>query len=326
MAKSSFINKKVLGIMIFIVLAVGIGVAVFMLTRPKADLEAPYNNTYDLTINSDYKQVQQYHNIIAVHLDACNKNITEEQANTNLINKADIQLTIDMYSVIESVNASYEVLNVNFLQNFAFTQDSDGQMIKVQQAMTESYNALLEKLASCTTHINTYLLEHKITGKAYTQIYREIANYTVFYLDYMTELTNFYYLAGQIYQNYLVPSFEVNPLNKQNVQSITVWAKELVANIAIEDYNEEFCSITTLKDSALKLNLFSITKFVSGQTYFAQKAVYDELLKCFSDISGEELIKAVARQNHKVFIEGLETAEQKTSATKICTDYFGLAV
>lgn len=323
MAKSSIINKKVLTIAIFVVIAIAVGVVVYMLTRPKANLNAPYNNSYDLINDTDYLQVQKYHNIVEGYLETCYAEITDEQANTNNIDKTEIKLTISKYQTINKVLDTYKTLDTTFLKTMAFACDSDGKMLQVQQNMTASYETLLDKLTNCVAHINSYLVEHKAKDKAYTQLYREIANYNIFYFEYLTELSNFYDYASQIFENYLVNTFDVNPISKQNIKTGVVWAKEIIANIV--NYNAEFCTIENLTNSSTKLQTFTTSVIVEKSNYYSeQKSNYDTILNSMKNLDIVELVRAVARLNHKVFIEGLETEEQKTNATTLCSGYFGV--
>lgn len=323
MAKSSFINKKVLTIAIIVVLAIAVGVVIFILTRPKADLEAPYNNSYDLVTNTDYLQVEKYHDIIEGYLNNCYDNISEEQANTNNIDKTEIKLTINKYQTVKKVLATYKTLDVSFLNTMAYTCDSDGKMLEVQQNMSKSYDNVLVELGDCVAHINSYLVEHKAKDKAYTQLYREIVNYTVFYFEYLTELSNFYDYASQVFEKYLVNTFDVNPISKQNIRTGAIWAKEILANVIT--YNAEFCTIETLLSSVSKLESFTTSAIIGKNNYYGeQRANYDKILKSMQGLDTVELVKAVARLNHKVYIEGLETDEQKTNATTLCSGYYGV--
>ncbi len=308
MAKNTFINKKFLIIVLFLIIAVAGGVGLYFLLKPKPDLKAPYNNTYQLTTNDDYNYVLSYNQKIldyfVDYLDLDNEEIANSQ---------------DKYLILNDMLSVYDSINNQLLNNLLFTKDYDGKMVDPQRSMSDSYQKVLSNVEICKDYLNTYLTLDKVENYPTNEhIWQMINNYNSLYFDFLNELSNFYYYAGEIFENYLINTIEVNDLTKQNITTTVLWAKEIIFKTTSSEAN-----VLNLSISSENLRLFvSRNNGLKRDEYFVNKTYYDNLLKCFKNISLEDCIKNLTDDTYQQFVEGQTSQEKMEFATTLGKMYF----
>lgn len=314
MAKSSFINKKALLILFIIAVLVAGGIGIYFLVKPKVDLDAPFNNFYELMTNNDYKQVQSYNEKIYNYLLTC------EDRTTNQTEKDEIGKFKVTYSQIQNAFLVYNNIKDILLDNLIFTKDNDGNMLKIQQNMTNSYKEVLSNVKNCKIYLDNYLIDSKvdINNKSNKIVMDLITNYNnIHYFKYLNSLSNFYNIASQIYQNYLTMTYKVNRLSGYVVNTTCVWQQKLMQKITDVNSNAEQINV-----SQTKLTNFQNTQMEKSKNYYNNQTNYDNLLDIFYNIKFDKCIDNLANNTYSNFVESQQTENLKNKAKVLGEDFF----
>ena len=314
MAKSSFINKKALLILFIIAVLVAGGIGIYFLVKPKVDLDAPFNNFYELMTNDDYKQVQSYNEKIYNYLLTC------EDRTTNQTEKDEIGKFKVTYSQIQNAFLVYNNIKDILLDNLIFTKDNDGNMLKIQQNMTNSYKEVLSNVKNCKIYLDNYLIDSKvdINNKSNKIVMDLITNYNnIHYFKYLNSLSNFYNIASQIYQNYLTMTYKVNRLSGYVVNTTCVWQQKLMQKITDVNSNAEQINV-----SQTKLTNFQNTQMEKSKNYYNNQTNYDNLLDIFYNIKFDKCIDNLANNTYSNFVESQQTENLKNKAKVLGEDFF----
>lgn len=304
------INKKFLVILLVLIVVVAGGVGLFILLKPKADLKAPYNNTYALVNNQDYKYVKQRNYKIELLLEQTLTSIQDENYN----------LTKHTFNVLNNINTLLTSQNEVLLENLLFAKDHNGKMVDVQKNLTKAYENVLQQLDVCKAHL-TYLTDAEIANYSLDTLWQKIYNYKALYVNYIDAVTDFYSFAGDIFENYLYNTIDVNPLVKQNIQTIVKWSNSL-ADCFI-NYSQEN-SLESLNQSYVNLFNFAETyKNVKGVSYFSNITAYNELLSNFNNVDFNTCINHLSLNSYPNFVDNL-LGPEKASAITLGKNYFGV--
>ena len=312
MAKAQFINKKALIIILVIILAIGGGVGLYFVFRPRADLSAPYKNFYSLSTNEDYNKMKENTESVIKYVVAVQlaKPTTEEE-------QKQLEYIQDKYEYLYNIEKNiHGKLDKVFLNNLPFAKDNDGKMLKTQQKMTKSYEEVLKKLDKAKTYFNTYLTDENLRSKNNAQVINLVNNYDTFYFDYFCELCNFYDYEGQIFAKYLEKNFTVNRFSSLVITSTCGWQKQL-ANSIKSDFDK------TKQDlSYNKLINFIDKNFEKFDNYYVSQMDFDNILDCFNIVDFNSSLQAVIDNKYTEFADGLESDEQKEKANILKEKFF----
>lgn len=313
MAKSSFINKKVVIFFVVIIVLAGIGFAIYHFTKPKVDLEAPYNNYYDLTTNSDFDLVNSYNAKVTSYLNSCL--LTE----TNQETKTEIQFYLNTYKTLNNISTRLKLLNDIVINNIAFTYDYDGKMLEVQQNMTKSYNAVLEKIADCKTYIQKYLADEKVENINNSQLFSYSKNYVSYYFAYFNEYTTFYAYVGEVFKTYTKDSFDVNQTARYAVKSITNWTNSLAQKVT--NWQDEY----TFDDINKSLNnLVDFEYYYITLSMYKYDTSFD--FSIFDSFDFNTVILHLTNNTQTNFVASQQTDELKTKLTSLFVNFFKVTV
>lgn len=314
MAKASFINKKAFIIMFVIILAIGGGVGLYFLFRPKADLSAPYKNYYSLYTNKNYSTMER-------DIDDLQQYITSLQtlSSTTSDENEKFKEYQNKFSLFEYIETVHNDLDEVFLENLPFTKNNDGKMLKTQQNMTKSYEEVLKKLDTAKNYYDTYLTNEQLKQKNNAQVINLLKNFDTFYIDYFCELCNFYDCAGQIFSNYLEKNFTVNRFSCLVITSTCTWQKQIAFSVNTENYN-----ISQLFASYTQLQNFIDKNFGKFDDYYTSQTEFDNVLDCFDIVSFNDSLQAVIEGKYTDFENGLESDEQKVQAKTLKEKFFFL--
>lgn len=314
MAKASFINKKAFIIMLVVILAIGGGVGLYFLLRPKADLSKPYNNFYSLSTNEKYNEMQK-------NIDNLQQYIKSLQViDFTTSDEKEQFITIqNKFDIFEDVELVHQSLNDVFLNNLPFAKDNDGKMLKTQQNMTKSYEEVLKKLDTAKNYYDTYLTNEQLEQKNNAQVINLLKNFENFYIDYFCELCNFYDYAGQIFSNYLEKNFTVNRFSCLVITSTCTWQKQLANSVKGENFDKE-----TQHSSYERLDNFTSKNFGEFDNYYTSQTEFDNILDCFNFVSFNDSLQAVIENKYTDFTNGLESDEQKVQAKTLKEKFYYL--
>ena len=313
MSKSSFINKKFVVIVFLLIFAVGIGVGVYFLLKPKADLKAPYNDTYAILNNQDVDVVLNYNNKLNGILIQTFINPGDKAAK--------LELLLTKYSYFEEIESDYLKLNAFLLDNLMFTKDHDGKMQELQKQMHDSYEDILEKTANCMSYINLYLTDAKIQSyQSNDLLWQRIYNYTVLHEEFMEEFAEFYKHAGQICKNYLAKSTTANPLSVNYINIATAWADGIVENII--DLGEQESHISISSSKTILNNFINRNRNLTPEDYFENLEVYNNLFDKLNTLNFEDVISSLANSTYSDYVNSIDDEQQKSNAEYLGKNYF----
>lgn len=314
MAKTSFINKKAL-LSIFIVLAIiAGGIGLYFLLRPKVDLNAPYNNFYDYKTDESINEVISYNTNINQYIITC------EDREQDATFKQTIQNQKNIYTQITFFYNFYSSIDTEMLDNLIFAKNNDGKMLKYQQEMTKSFENLKKSANNCKNYLETYLSYNKlnIENKSNKSVIDLIDNYNnLYYFNFLNSLTNFYFNASVIYQNYLTQTYSVNRYSGYVIKSACLWQQQLTQKLTAND-----CDYTELQTSMSNLMRFVTFELNTANNYYNSQESYDLVLNIFNTIDINQCVEHLANNTYLDFANSQETEELKNDALLLGRDFF----
>ena len=306
MAKSSFINKKFFVTALLLVILVAGGIGLYYLLKPKADTKLAFSQAYEVTQSEDYSYIKARNQKIC---DALSSLHTSEDS---------YSLTKFQFSTYKSINSSLDLQNTLILDNIMFVEEKDGDLVKLQQEMTESFNKLKESISACKTYVDTYLTNSMIDEYTDSQLYLKIYNYKPMYTNYISCLADFYSYIGQVFDGYLYDTISVNPLSRANVLVTTSWAKILTDFVS--DYKDEYSEYNFNLAVSKLYNFSNKSKNTGVSEYVNNKAQYDVFANTLSKVNLDNCMTALAKGAYANYVQGLE-GDEKTNAESL-TNYF----
>ena len=312
MAKGKSVSKRGLIFILVLLLVVGGGFALFFILKPKADLKASYQNTYELVHNQDYSYIKTRNEKIEQVL----KNDLTDVSNET---KAQTIAEITIYNPISGILSQTDEF---LLKNLMFAQDKDGKMASLQSNIKKTYQNIKDNIAECKQYLETYLTNNQISQYANNEaVYQKIYNYKTFYKKLADNVSKYYEYMSQIVNNYLYDTIEVNSYSKMEITVTCSWARK-VTEFYI-NYNQEEIDEYNFNVSLSKLQTF-ITNHSNedGMFYLNNKQDCDKLVKSFANLNFEDCIKALATTSYAEYINTL-LGEAKEDAELLKT-YFGM--
>ncbi|MBQ3494217.1 MAG: hypothetical protein IJA69_02255 [Clostridia bacterium] len=301
-------KKKKFFVIIFVLALVvgGVFLAIHLLS-PKADLKAPYENLYAVANNDKLTNIAQNNDNMLVYL-------SEMQTldDDNLKTKA--QALGVKYGYVEVLLNVYEKTNYTFETNLNYLTDGEG-LSALQKNLTNSHKAVLEHYETLDKFINTQI--KPITAReeqASWDMLNTLANYDVLFDKFLQEYSSFYALAGQTFA-YVTNSMQANPYTKQNMLSITAWAKAVATKIASNQ-------VSDIKDGTQNLQNFTDSVIVSNpSSYFNNFAELDAIVSAAQTL-GDEAYAALATNSQYNVVANIQDADQKAKLEKVFKEYF----
>ena len=303
------VGKKGLTVLLIVLIVIGLGVGLFLILRPKPDLNAPYNDTYELVHSDSLAYVQKG-----------NKNIKDA-----LIEKeADLQ-SIETYSqtkakitVYNNVSEILSTLNTTYLDNLKFTENKGDNMANLQQDIKKNYAELKENIESCKTYIETYLTKNQINQYNSESLYQKIYNYKYLYEKLIDSQTKYYEYMSQIFAEYLTDTVMVNRYSKIAVQTTASWARKITEYYL--SYKQEDMTQYDFENALSRLNNFANVRSLENTKYINQKENCDKIADDFAKVNFDECVNALATYTYETYTTSLE-GETRDSAIALKT-YF----
>lgn len=307
MSKSGFFNKKFIIIAISIILVIAIVVGCVFLFSPKVDLDAPYNDTYSVTQSDDYSYMFNKNQYVYTVLGELNG---VENENFDSV----VQAFFDINTTLQLLSYQNEFL----LKNLLFTQDKDSKMLKLQQDISNKRKDIEEIMQNSKVYIEQYLTSEAIaTYPDDNATFTRIQNYfNEFYKDFAKNLTSYYKMIADVFDRYLVDTFEVNNLTKRDVLSLCYWADKLC-----EYYFGGEVDQNALSSSVQKLGNFSNSlSITNSQKYTDDMSKYDAILANFNKLNFDEVIDNLAKNTYDEYIASL--GEEQSACATALKSYF----
>lgn len=306
MSKSGLFNKKFIIIAISILVIIAIVVGCVFIFRPKVDLSAPYNDTYSLVYDEDYNYVIERNNSIYDTLSGLT-NVSSEDYQSK------VQAFGDINTLLQTITGN----DTFILENLLFTEDKDGNMLALQQDLSETRDDITDKIEDCKNYIDQYLTDSAISQYPDDDAtFRYVQNYYTYYISFATSLTSYYRLLADVVENYLVDTFAINPLTKYNIKSLNYWADSICQYYSTLEVEQ-----STLSSSIENLVRFENSIILDDKTYIQNTSDYDELLSNFSVLDFNSVIDNLAKNTFDDYIASLE-GELSTSAETLKNNYF----
>ncbi len=306
MSKSGLFNKKFIIIAISILVIIAIVVGCVFIFRPKVDLSAPYNDTYSLVYDEDYNYVIERDEAVYDTLSSLTNVSGEDYQST-------VQAFRDINILIQTITDN----NTFILENLLFTEDKDGNMLALQQDLSETRDDITDKIEDCKNYIDQYLTNSAIDQYPDDDAtFRYVQNYYTYYISFATSLTSYYKLLADVVENYLVDTFAINPLTKYNIKSLNYWADSICQYYSTLEVEQ-----STLSSSIENLVRFENSIILDDKTYIQNTSDYDELLSNFSVLDFNSVIDNLAKNTFDDYIASLE-GELSTSAETLKNNYF----
>lgn len=306
MSKSGLFNKKFIIIAISILVIIAIVVGCVFIFRPKVDLSAPYNDTYSLVYDEDYNYVIERDEAVYDTLSSLTNVSSEDYQST-------VQAFRDINTLIQTITDN----NTFILENLLFTEDKDGNMLALQQDLSETRDDITDKIEDCKNYIDQYLTDSAINQYPDDDAtFRYVQNYYTYYISFATSLTSYYRLLADVVENYLVDTFAINPLTKYNIKSLNYWADSICQYYSTLEVEQ-----STLSSSIENLVRFENSIILDDKTYIQNTSDYDELLSNFSVLDFNSVIDNLAKNTFDDYIASLE-GELSTSAETLKNNYF----
>ena len=306
MSKSGLFNKKFIIIAISILVIIAIVVGCVFIFRPKVDLSAPYNDTYSLVYDEDYNYVIERDEAVYDTLSSLTNVSSEDYQST-------VQSFRDINILIQTITDN----NTFILENLLFTEDKDGNMLALQQDLSETRDDITDKIEDCKNYIDQYLTDSAINQYPDDDAtFRYVQNYYTYYISFATSLTSYYRLLSDVVENYLVDTFAINPLTKYNIKSLNYWADSICQYYSTLEVEQ-----STLSSSIENLVRFENSIILDDKTYIQNTSDYDELLSNFSVLDFNSVIDNLAKNTFDDYIASLE-GELSTSAETLKNNYF----
>ena len=306
MSKSGLFNKKFIIIAISILVIIAIVVGCVFIFRPKVDLSAPYNDTYSLVYDEDYNYVIERDEAVYDTLSSLTNVSSEDYQST-------VQAFRDINILIQTITDN----NTFILENLLFTEDKDGNMLALQQDLSETRDDITDKIEDCKNYIDQYLTDSAINQYPDDDAtFRYVQNYYTYYISFATSLTSYYRLLSDVVENYLVDTFAINPLTKYNIKSLNYWADSICQYYSTLEVEQ-----STLSSSIENLVRFENSIILDDKTYIQNTSDYDELLSNFSVLDFNSVIDNLAKNTFDDYIASLE-GELSTSAETLKNNYF----
>ncbi len=306
MSKSGFFNKKFILITLSILVIIAIVVGFIFLFRPKVDLNAPYDDTYSLVNNEDFNYVVEQ-----------NENIYQ------IINTL-TDASSESYGTIKQ--SFYDINTINsiilqqkqfLLENLLFTEDKDNNMLELQKNISKKRDELSQNIEDCKAYIDQYLTNSAV--EIYPNddaTFNYIVNYYDYYTTFSLNLTSYFKLISDVFDNYLIDTFTVNPLSKANLKSLMYWAEKICDNYVNSDIEKN-----ALTQATSHVVDFENSLVLDDATYFENTAYYDELLSNFDVLSFNDIIDNLAKNTFDEYIASLQ-GEQNTSAYALKNNFY----
>ena len=306
MSKSGLFNKKFIIIAISILVIIAIVVGCVFIFKPKVDLSAPYNDTYSLVYDEDYNYVIERDEAVYDTLSSLTNVSSEDYQST-------VQSFRDINILIQTITDN----NTFILENLLFTEDKDGNMLALQQDLSETRDDITDKIEDCKNYIDQYLTDSAINQYPDDDAtFRYVQNYYTYYISFATSLTSYYKLLADVVENYLVDTFAINPLTKYNIKSLNYWADSICQYYSTLEVEQ-----STLSSSIENLVRFENSIILDDKTYIQNTSDYDELLSNFSVLDFNSVIDNLAKNTFDDYIVSLE-GELSTSAETLKNNYF----
>lgn len=306
MSKSGLFNKKFIIIAISILVIIAFVVGCVFIFRPKVDLSAPYNDTYSLVYDEDYNYVIERNNSIYDTLSGLT-NVSSEDYQSK------VQAFGDINTLLQTITGN----DTFILENLLFTEDKDGNMLALQQDLSETRDDITDKIEDCKNYIDQYLTDSAINQYPDDDAtFRYVQNYYTYYISFATSLTSYYRLLADVVENYLVDTFAINPLTKYNIKSLNYWADSICQYYSTLEVEQ-----STLSSSIENLVRFENSIILDDKTYIQNTSDYDELLSNFSVLDFNSVIDNLAKNTFDDYIASLE-GELSTSAETLKNNYF----
>lgn len=306
MSKSGLFNKKFIIIAISILVIIAIVVGCVFIFRPKVDLSAPYNDTYSLVYDEDYNYVIERDEAVYDTLSSLTNVSSEDYQST-------VQSFRDINTLIQTITDN----NTFILENLLFTEDKDGNMLALQQDLSETRDDITDKIEDCKNYIDQYLTDSAINQYPDDDAtFRYVQNYYTYYISFATSLTSYYRLLADVVEKYLVDTFAINPLTKYNIKSLNYWADSICQYYSTLEVEQ-----STLSSSIENLVRFENSIILDDKTYIQNTSDYDELLSNFSVLDFNSVIDNLAKNTFDDYIASLE-GELSTSAETLKNNYF----
>lgn len=306
MSKSGLFNKKFIIIAISILVIIAIVVGCVFIFKPKVDLSAPYNDTYSLVYDEDYNYVIERDEAVYDTLSSLTNVSSEDYQST-------VQAFRDINILIQTITDN----NTFILENLLFTEDKDGNMLALQQDLSEIRDDITDKIEDCKNYIDQYLTDSAINQYPDDDAtFRYVQNYYTYYISFATSLTSYYKLLADVVENYLVDTFAINPLTKYNIKSLNYWADSICQYYSTLEVEQ-----STLSSSIENLVRFENSIILDDKTYIQNTSDYDELLSNFSVLDFNSVIDNLAKNTFDDYIVSLE-GELSTSAETLKNNYF----
>lgn len=306
MSKSGLFNKKFIIIAISILVIIAIVVGCVFIFRPKVDLSAPYNDTYSLVYDEDYNYVIERNNSIYDTLSGLT-NVSSEDYQSK------VQAFGDINTLLQTITGN----DTFILENLLFTEDKDGNMLALQQDLSETRDDITDKIEDCKNYIDQYLTDSAINQYPDDDAtFRYVQNYYTYYISFATSLTSYYKLLADVVENYLVDTFAINALTKYNIKSLNYWADSICQYYSTLEVEQ-----STLSSSIENLVRFENSIILDDKTYIQNTSDYDELLSNFSVLDFNSVIDNLAKNTFDDYIVSLE-GELSTSAETLKNNYF----
>ena len=307
MSKSGFFNKKFIIIAISIILVIAIVVGCVFLFSPKVDLDAPYNDTYSVTQSDDYSYMFNKNQYVCTVLGELNG---VENENFDSV----VQAFFDINTTLQLLSYQNEFL----LKNLLFTQDKDSKMLKLQQDISNKRKDIEEIMQNSKVYIEQYLTSEAIaTYPDDNATFTRIQNYfNEFYKDFAKNLTSYYKMIADVFDRYLVDTFEVNNLTKRDVLSLYYWADKLCEYYSSGEVDQNALSLSVQKLGNFS-NSLSIT---NSQKYTDDMSKYDAILANFNKLNFDEVIDNLAKNTYDEYIASL--GEEQSACATALKSYF----
>lgn len=306
MSKSGLFNKKFIIIAISILVIIAIVVGCVFIFKPKVDLSAPYNDTYSLVYDEDYNYVIERDEAVYDTLSSLTNVSSEDYQST-------VQAFRDINILIQTITDN----NTFILENLLFTEDKDGNMLALQQDLSEIRDDITDKIEDCKNYIDQYLTDSAINQYPDDDAtFRYVQNYYTYYISFATSLTSYYKLLADVVENYLVDTFAINPLTKYNIKSLNYWADSICQYYSTLEVEQ-----STLSSSIENLVRFENSIILDDKTYIQNTGDYDELLSNFLVLDFNSVIDNLAKNTFDDYIVSLE-GELSTSAETLKNNYF----
>ena len=306
MSKSGLFNKKFIIIAISILVIIAIVVGCVFIFKPKVDLSAPYNDTYSLVYDEDYNYVIER-----------DEAVYDTLSDLTNVSSEDYQSTVQAFRDINTIIQTITDNNTFILENLLFTEDKDGNMLTLQQDLSETRDDITDKIEDCKNYIDQYLTDSAINQYPDDDAtFRYVQNYYTYYISFATSLTSYYRLLSDVVENYLVDTFAINPLTKYNIKSLNYWADSICQYYSTLEVEQ-----STLSSSIENLVRFENSIILDDKTYIQNTSDYDELLSNFSVLDFNSVIDNLAKNTFDDYIVSLE-GELSTSAETLKNNYF----